>query len=568
MKNLRVGKKLAVLIIAMFALLSIVLTVGVVNSIQTKKVVTNLYDHHLVPGLIVGDFRSATRTVEEMLLAAAIEPDAKVQNEHIEVAKTRSKDAGEHLTQLQAFDLTAEEKSALQEAVALYPSYQQAVDKDIQLVTTSSLSGTALIQYKNELIEFRNKFSPISNKMQDLNKQLAAEDNTESAKDADVAVWTLSIIGAISLIVAVILGIYITRLITIPLARIQVAMELAEEGDFTKTLSYQSKDEIGILTKSYNHMTAKLRELISQISRTSDKVATFSETLNASASQTSNATEYIASSMQDVAVGTDNQVQQLIDTTTTLEKMDDSVEKISTSANIVSKTSSQAAEKSLDGNKAIEMVISQMETINNAIQELSVVISGLEQRSGEIGEIVQVITGIAAQTNLLALNAAIEAARAGEQGKGFAVVADEVRKLAEQSGASASQISTLISSIQSETEKAVKSMQFATEEVSSGSGKVNDAGSSFKQIQQAVGEIVVQIKEVTNAFGQMSKNSQTMYHTLESVKNVAQSNSGNTQSVSAATEEQLAVIEEISASSASLADMAEELQNKIHIFKV
>ena len=138
-----------------------------------------------------------------------------------------------------------------------------------------------------------------------------------------------------------------------------------------------------------------------------------------------------------------------------------------------------------------------MESINNNVDTLALVVEGLGKRSFEIGAITEVITAIADQTNLLSLNAAIEAARAGEHGRGFAVVSDEVRKLAEQSAQSAQQISQLITLIQEETKKAVKSMEKVSTEVEQGTSAVNEAGKSFNQIQATVNDVTLQVEEVT-----------------------------------------------------------------------
>lgn len=178
------------------------------------------------------------------------------------------------------------------------------------------------------------------------------------------------------------------------------------------------------------------------------------------------------------------------------------------------------------------------------------------------------ITGIAEQTNLLALNAAIEAARAGEHGRGFAVVADEVRKLSEQSAESSKEISQLVSMIQSETIKVVQFMEEMTREVDAGIGYVNNAGESFAQIEGSINEVTAQIQGVSSAVNQLAVGAKQVEQSMQFISGVSEETASGVQEVSASTEEQTATMEEISSSAAMLSKMAEELQTMINRFKL
>ncbi|MFD2445178.1 methyl-accepting chemotaxis protein [Bacillus sp. CGMCC 1.16607] len=288
----------------------------------------------------------------------------------------------------------------------------------------------------------------------------------------------------------------------------------------------------------------------------------------ASSEQNNKATEQVANSIQEVASGTESQTNKLRDSNEIVRKMTEAIQQIKLNTHHVTNTSSEATNVVLKGEQAIQLSINQMNQINENVINLGQVIHTLGERSKEISQIANVISDIAAQTNLLALNAAIEAARAGEHGKGFAVVADEVRKLAEQSSKSTESIRQLIAAIQSETDYAVQSMEKGTAEVEKGIEVVHDAGSSFKQIQYFVDNVSSQIQEMTDSIQQMAQGAEKVVVTVSEIEEIAVETTSQSQDVSAATEEQLASMQEIAASAAALANMAEDLQDSLKNFKI
>jgi len=220
------------------------------------------------------------------------------------------------------------------------------------------------------------------------------------------------------------------------------------------------------------------------------------------------------------------------------------------------------------GNAVVVQTVVKMNDIHDKVESSANVVNTLGERSKEIGQIVSIITEISNQTNLLALNAAIEAARAGEHGRGFAVVADEVRKLAEQSGKAAEKIRSLIIEIQTETQKAVIAMNEGSIAVAEGIEQVRQTGESFQSITKMIEDMSAQSQEVSAVVKQVNANTQRMVEMAETITFISEQSASNTQSMAAASEEQLASMEEISSSSTSLARMAEDLQVIVNKFKV
>lgn len=381
----------------------------------------------------------------------------------------------------------------------------------------------------------------------------------------------ITIIGAIALGVmglGTVLTVLMAKGITGPIQRMVAGANLVAAGDLTQRVTVDSKDEVGMLAANFNAMVEQLRALVAQVSNQAQTLAASSQQLTASADQSAQASGQVAMTITEVAAGAEKQLKSVTETATVVDRMASGINQIAANSNDVAGMAGKAADSAGEGDRAIQKAVTQMAQIETTVSESARVVAKLGEQSKEIGQIIDTIAGIAGQTNLLALNAAIEAARAGEMGRGFAVVAEEVRKLAEQSQEAAQQITSLISEIQQDTEQAVAAMGRGTREVSTGIQVVNSAGGAFQTIDDLIREVSGQVKGISAAIGQMAGGSQQIVDAVNAIKTIGQDTMGQTQTVSAATEEQSASLQEIAASSRALADMAADLQNAVARFKV
>ncbi|WP_066172772.1 methyl-accepting chemotaxis protein [Bacillus marinisedimentorum] len=376
--------------------------------------------------------------------------------------------------------------------------------------------------------------------------------------------------GALAVIILItnLIGIWFARRIRKRLTVIAEVLEQAGEGDFTADIRDHSQDEIGVIAASYQNMKQKLGSLITEVTTTSESVASASEQLSASADQTTSATEQVASAIEQIAGSAENQTSGVEKNTFAIEEVSAGITKIAESTHKVFEFANSTAEHAETGETFVKQTVDQMNTIDRAVIESNESIKSLSERSKEIGQISEVISGISEQTNLLALNAAIEAARAGEHGKGFAVVADEVRKLAEQSKLSAKQISDLIAAIQQDTERSVTTMADVSDNVKNGMEIAGETAGKFKGIVGGMREIAPQIEEVSATAQQMAASVQELSLSAAELSAIARENSASSQEVAASTEEQLASMEEITSSADALSQMAEELQEVVRRFKI
>lgn len=418
--------------------------------------------------------------------------------------------------------------------------------------------------------------TPIAEEMVETFQTLAAEERASIDQSMESIVafgerlqWITLILACMMILLFTWLFFKVSNMISTPLRRLATVANLIAGGDLRgNKLATTSSDEIGVVTSAFNQMREALKKVIGTTTNLGKTVTLTANKLSDSSNDSEQSAHTVTSYLQTLAAMSE---MNAVLTTQSLERargMKETVATIDQATTSATDTSHQMDQQAKAGQTQIVEAMNQTAKIEQTVFQAANVMERLHQNTGKINQMVAVLTEVSEQTQLLALNASIEAARAGSHGQGFAVVASEVQKLSIKSKKAASQISEMVHTIQDETNQAVREISTGRAEVIEGTARMNQVVQSFKQISASVQKVYTEMEGVSDSTRSISSDIRDLHRHIQEVSDASREHVRRTGDATKQTEEQLASTQKIKNLASDLAEMTKGLEEELSIFKL
>nr|WP_214347895.1 methyl-accepting chemotaxis protein [Pseudomonas congelans]QVX12549.1 methyl-accepting chemotaxis protein [Pseudomonas congelans] len=522
LRNMNIAPR-AFLGFAMIGTLMLILGVFALSQMSKIRSAAEVLADSNVPSIKSLDrFAEVSIRLRVLSYRLLVNRDPETQQKTIELMAMRNKQITDAQAIYEKLISTSDERDLYSQYVQLLGQYRQLEDRLKTLTRANNIDELQGL-LNNEMVSNSDQMNVVLRKLVDINTaQLNAVKEQASIEYDSAFNMVIGLLIAATLLTLVFAWMLI-KSITTPIATALLAAETIAQGNLTRPISIDGTDEAGRLLLAMKTMQDKLRDTLQGISGSATQLASAAEELNAVTDES--------------ARGLVQQNDEIEQAATAVNQMTSAVEEVARNATSTSQASRSAATSAGDGRDLVQETVSAIERMSGDVQGTAELIISLANESRDIGKVLDVIRGLADQTNLLALNAAIEAARAGEAGRGFAVVADEVRALAHRTQQSTSEIERMISSIQTGTEQAVSSMRNSTERAESTLNIAKGAGQALNTINSAVEEINERNMVIASAAEEQAQVAREVDRNLVNIRDLsAQSTNGANQTSAASTE--------------------------------
>lgn len=557
--------KISTIIMSM-SILAIVfsLTIGCLGYFDIKEVNDNsndMYHNMTMPishiGSLRADFFAVRVSVNKLGTNYSNDYDLKINEYDAKIQTT--------LKSYLATELDTTDKEGLDKFQKEYSDYMnlwKKVEPSLAKGEKLSAEDTKKLESIGESIETTLKG------LRDYNVDLAAKTDTNNDKVYDRSVRSFIIMNIVVIITFVLISILVISFIKVYSKEIIDYMARVSTGDFTEKIEGDSKSEFGIMKASLSKTIESISLLIKSIHEKSQIIEERSISLSTVSEEMASSSENVSAAIQQTSVGVASQANDLLEITSVLNKFSSELETMVKSIEDIHSNSNDINSMANENHKDLQSLVESVTRINNSFKDFAVKISHMGKNIIQINQITNVINGIAEQTNLLALNAAIEAARAGESGRGFSVVAEEIRKLAEESQVSSKNITNLIANISQESSDMLRSTDIMSGELNNQVTVINTSIESFKKIIDAVEGVIPKIQVINSSASNINNDKDVLLEKMYSSSSVAEEVSASTEEIAASTEEMNAASQQVADSACSLNALTKEMMEDVNNFKL
>lgn len=426
-----------------------------------------------------------------------------------------------------------------------------------------------------QIDEIHTRALTLSEDMLKTNEELyaAAAENAERAQDYsfDLLNLTTSIIAYAAVLVflfTLVIAVMLIRSFLKPINKLQVALHKIAEGDLRQQINSPYNDELGSLSHHFDHMVVRVRDMLQQTQSVASSLATYSHSFQQSSTITAHTNQDIVSTIQEISVGAEQQAEQSEQSASLIQELERKVHEITEYAEVMLSTSQTANHNSRKGSETVIALREVSEHSRESVNKVYLALTKLSDQSKDISRITKSITNISKQTNILSLNAAIEAARAGAYGKGFGVIADEVRQLSDQTKDSSVLISQIIGELQVGMDEFQQHMLVTKDNLEEQEHKVSETLSSFEAIDHSIVEISKQIGQIHDKVDMTQTMNRRLAESVHAVAAIAEETAAGVQEVNASSVQQDNAIHDIARQAVEINEISQKLFKEINIFKI